>query len=664
MTFLPLALTISVKLFGAPLPEDFRGVPRAAALDTVVPKDLRERWADEWDFRLERRRDMAWRGEVLLSPEADAYFASVLDSVLAGQPALRSRLRVHLSPSPFVNAYVLTDGTIMVNQGMMARLGTEAQLAMVLAHEASHYWFHHLPDEWTEEQRNKSTWSWGGFAERWERTRLQHSRNREMMADSLGLCHFLRSRYSTARIDSLYGMLGASDNPLGTRAWDRSALAGLKAGWDDSSWMDPARARPAPKDDEDSLETHPAIPKRREAFARQLKQNKGGSAEFLVSAAVFARLKERAREDLPARFLETNQPAVAAFEAWSQLETDPMRRSQRQVLARALVELSLEKAAIRNASPRARRVHSFGAYQTFEYFLEHSPGLLLPTLAMDQMRRLEKDGLADTLDAALVRELWAVFPKAWPRQTQVLRDSSGAVPRSMRSQKAVLDLQRRALAPFPDGDWTLPDTVGAARLAKETKVLLMPVQWGSSPSVAKLGGRATAEAMLGRNLSKSLEAEGVVVERIDPSAWTASDAATVAEMAQAVGWIRERMDSRGASRFRPRLQALGQILSRHRAQGILVVCASRAPTGKVENPMWPLGVSLWGDPAKVWEETQPALMAGYFDGREGAERFATVETSEKPAPDRLREDGQALVKGLTSPESSKRAAPRMEFGDP
>jgi Peptidase family M48 len=645
MNSLFLFLSILVKLSGAPLPEDFRGAPRAAQLDTIVPKDLRSAWAQEWELRLERRRDMAWRGDVLLSSDADAYFAAVLDSVLVGQPALRARLRVHLSPSPFVNAYVLTDGTIMVNQGMMARLETEAQLAMVLAHEASHYWFHHLPDEWTEEQRQKSSWNWGSVSERWGKTRLQHSRNREMSADSMGAAYFLRSRYSTARIDTLYGMLGASDNPLGTRVWDRSALAGLKAGWDDSAWMDPARARSAPVDIVDSLETHPAIPKRREAMALLLK-GKSGASEFLVSTQVFARLKQRAREDLPARFLETNQPAVAAFEAWSQLEKSPNHKILRQVMARALVELSLEKAAIRNGTPRARRVHSFGAYQTFEHFLEHSPGLLLPCLALDQMRRLGKDGLSDTLDAALVQELWAVFPKAWPRQTEVILDSLRAMPRSLRSQKEMLALQRRALQPLPTGAWTLPDSVEPAALAKGTKVLLLPVQWGSSPSPAGLGGRTAAESLLGQDLSNALQSEGVTVERADPSGWRESDASLAMDMAQGMGWIRERMDARGISRFRPRLLALRAMLARHQAQGLLVACANLAPATAAEQAMWPLGVSLWGDPSKVWDDNAPALMVGYFDGKDGAAQFVTVKTTGKPVPDRLLKDSQSLVQGL------------------
>lgn len=658
------ALIVSAPLFAATLPQDFRGSSAVPSLDTLVPKGMREDWGAQWRLRLDARRDMGWKGEVLLSDEADAYLSAVLDSALAKQPALRARLRVHVSPSPFVNAYVLTDGMIMVNQGMLARLRTESQLAMVLAHEASHYWFHHLVDEWVEEQRNRSFWSWGDVSERWERTRLQHSREREMQADSMAVAYLSGSGYSGASLDSLYVMLGNSDNALGTRAWDRSAVQGLEVGWGSDAWMDVSLARSAPVEEEDSLRTHPAIPKRREALTRLAAKMSGAGREFLVSKERFERLCRKAQLDLPARFLETNQPAAAVFEAWSLLARESRNRAVRQVMARGLVELAMEKAAIRNATARARRIRSFGAYQTFENFLEHSPGLLLPCLAVDQMRRLERDGMADSLDAALLRELWAVLPKAWPRQMEVVRGTGTELPRSLRAQKASLEAQKSALQPLPAGNWELPDTVaGTVPPAKGVRIVVLPVQWGQSPKVLRLGDRDSARRILGGSVRKELVKAGHGAELVDPLDWKPGNAEEVEELGRVVGWLRERMDPRGPSRFRPRLEVLRGFLARHKAEGLLLVGADLAPTGDAAQTLYPIGVSLWGNPEKVWNDPEPSLLAAYFEPGAGMSCNASLVTSSKPTKDGIEKDVAKLVKVLLAPPEPARKAFSFRSGD-
>ncbi|MEN9352733.1 MAG: hypothetical protein RL318_58 [Fibrobacterota bacterium] len=649
---LPISLALATALGSMPgsspssrLPQDFRGPARSASLDSIIPKNLRESWADEWARRLELRRNMAWKGEVLLSDKAQAYLGRVLDSVLVGQPALRKRMRAYLSPSPFVNAFVLTDGTILVNQGMLSRLETEAQLAMVLAHEAAHYWYHHGPDEWAEKKKEED--SWGGISDRWERTRLQHSRSRELAADSLGLAWLSDSRYGKMSLDSLYGILGASDNALGGRAWDRRAVAGLGHLWNDSAWMSPSQARTAPAatEDDDSLQTHPAIPRRRKALARWIGTSAPGR-EFLVDSTVFASLKKQAQTVLSARYLETNQPAVAAFEAWSQLEGRERDRSLRQVFARSLVELALEKAAIRNAAPRARRVRSFGAYQTFEHFLEHSPGLLLPCLAIDQMRKLKADAMADSLDLALEKELWSAMPKAWPRQVEAVKDSSLPLARSLRNQKAQLAGLRASFQPLPANPWDLPDTTASTGLTKGMKLLVLPVHWGDGTAAKRMGGRDGALDLLRQELSKSSTARGIDLEIVDPLAWTENDAALVEGLAKGWDWLRERIDTRGISRYRPRLDQLRELLAAHKAQGLMVVSLDLAPRGEMRKTLMPLAVSFSGNPAKTWDGSDVCLMAAVVEPKEGAVIQATVETGSSPSVERLTESVTTLVKDL------------------
>jgi Zn-dependent protease with chaperone function len=78
---------------------------------------------------LKRRVLPAQRGPV------DDYLQSVLDKVC---PELKGKLTVRLFPDAGTNAFALPNGIIYVGGGLLLRLTTEAQLAGLLAHEATH----------------------------------------------------------------------------------------------------------------------------------------------------------------------------------------------------------------------------------------------------------------------------------------------------------------------------------------------------------------------------------------------------------------------------------------------------------------------------------------------------------------------------------------------
>jgi Zn-dependent protease with chaperone function len=63
----------------------------------------------------------------------------LLDSLVAGRPELRGPLRVKIACSPHVNAVALPGGTVLLFSGLVARMRSENELAMVLGHEAGHF---------------------------------------------------------------------------------------------------------------------------------------------------------------------------------------------------------------------------------------------------------------------------------------------------------------------------------------------------------------------------------------------------------------------------------------------------------------------------------------------------------------------------------------------
>lgn len=93
-----------------------------------------------WDEAAEFDRLIAKTGLVDEDPDLTAYLQEVLDRMF---PEFAGTLRVRVLKSSVLNAFCLPNGSIYVNRGLIARFDNEAQLASVLAHEASHFTLRH-----------------------------------------------------------------------------------------------------------------------------------------------------------------------------------------------------------------------------------------------------------------------------------------------------------------------------------------------------------------------------------------------------------------------------------------------------------------------------------------------------------------------------------------
>lgn len=128
-----LAAPAVPEVAGATEVEPFGSPPDPAAL----AEDERRVWSagDDLDRSIRRARNLV-RDEALL-----AYVGSVLDGLypdFRGAIVLKGVLR---DADP--NAFVLPNGSVYLTLGLVGMLGSEAQLAMVLGHEAAHFVHRH-----------------------------------------------------------------------------------------------------------------------------------------------------------------------------------------------------------------------------------------------------------------------------------------------------------------------------------------------------------------------------------------------------------------------------------------------------------------------------------------------------------------------------------------
>jgi predicted Zn-dependent protease len=110
-----------------------RPPPLTASSVTLERDEQRlRREAAELDERARRS------GAVRAEPSLERYLLGVAQRLVprAAQPRLDTRVRVIDSPS--LTAFAVADGGIYLSVGLLARLESEAQLAVVLAHEVTH----------------------------------------------------------------------------------------------------------------------------------------------------------------------------------------------------------------------------------------------------------------------------------------------------------------------------------------------------------------------------------------------------------------------------------------------------------------------------------------------------------------------------------------------
>ncbi len=644
----------------ANLPEEFRGVPNSSTLDSLVPAHLVEEWRTEWVLRLEQRRDLAWRDAPPVSPRSKAYLSKVLETVLSSRPELRGKINVNLVSLPWVNAFITTDGTIFVNTGIMARLQDESQLAMVLAHEASHFVLHHPVAQWVEAKKTErgENRRAGTRVSRWRldtaAVRLRRSRQHEMQADSLGYQLLAATAYRRSGIDSLMLILDGSDHAMGLRPWTRDAIPSIaRLPLPDSVWLPIDRTRSGEDSCalNDSTRTHPAIPMRRKAFARWIGADQGGR-RYLVDSAAFQELRKQARCALPDQLLARDQPAAALFEAWSSAKETPNDPSLRRTMCRGLTELAMDASGSRRDASGSRSILSYGAYQTLEHFLSKIDGLELATLATLENRRLVRDKMATPKDSALERQLWHSIAAGWPLQSRWIKDSTSRVPRVLREKTTHLRRIRTAMAPLPVGDWTIPDAFLGDRPIDKLRLVVVPPRWGSAPAWTKIGSRSDAVSSFGNELSRSLTKRNWPHATIDPTGWTGDSAKALEATASLWQWIRNRLDHRGAERWRPRLPELRTSLERWQADALLVVGFDDAAEFDPQRPIRSLAASLGMASSADGGTDAPNLAAAWFDATTGEGRLCYSTVRAEPTSAQLAEKLDALVADLSKPGTS------------
>lgn len=266
-------------------------------------------------------------GKLLFGDPLSNYVNQVADNLLKKQPELKEKLKFFVIRVPYVNAFALDPGVIMVTTGLLAQIENEAQLAYVLSHEIIHIVKKHSIDLYLTEKKLNRTEDENSSTMVDSRIYKYHFRSRvhENEADQQGVEQFLsKSDYELNIIEGIFDVLQFGHLPF-------DELPGFTVNFETDFFHFPEHLKLkeptliTTKDNEDdTLSTHPNIKNRRVLMNEFIKKFDGANRKlFIQPKETFLKIKDIARfETIHAQILEHDY-VTAAYNIYIMLKEFP-----------------------------------------------------------------------------------------------------------------------------------------------------------------------------------------------------------------------------------------------------------------------------------------------------------------------------------------------------
>ncbi len=237
-------------------------------------------------------------GQILFNEELSNYLNKVAKYTLRGEKELLNELRFYVLKSTEVNAYSTDQGIIFFTTGLLAQLENEAQLAYIIAHEASHFMLKHVREGYVEgkEIRNGT-----GKYERTDNKSVisqlnNYKKENELAADKKGIEIYLKTEYGIDEIFTSFEMLLYSYLPFNELNFDTNFFNTEYFKIPSIYFPDTSNTISLDEDYDDSDHSHPNIQTRIDEAFEVLGDDKSqGNLKYKISETDFIRIRHLAR---------------------------------------------------------------------------------------------------------------------------------------------------------------------------------------------------------------------------------------------------------------------------------------------------------------------------------------------------------------------------------
>jgi hypothetical protein len=240
-------------------------------------------------------------GLVIYGDEVTNYVTEIAKGLLKDDPALFNSLRFYTLKSNVTNAFSTDQGILFVTTGLISQITSEAQLALVIGHEISHYTKKHVVETFDWKRKN------GRNSDKIQ-SLSQYSKDKEFEADKIGLELYHKAGYSKKEILTtfdvlMYSYLPFDEVPVPRDYWNLNNFVLPESYFPTESY--PIKAI---EDEDDSRSSHPNIRKRKEAMQEAMSAyGTWGNEVYKLTQERFIRIRNICRfESIRTDVIETN----------------------------------------------------------------------------------------------------------------------------------------------------------------------------------------------------------------------------------------------------------------------------------------------------------------------------------------------------------------------
>lgn len=196
-------------------------------------------------------------GLVVYGDEVSKYVNQVANNLLKNRTDLQSKLRFYTLKSNETNAFSTDQGIVFVTTGLIAQLTSEAQLALVLAHEICHYTEKHVLESYNLKLESRN------YSKRIQEL-SKYSKEKEFEADVKGLELYQAAGYPKSEILPTFDVLMYSYLPFDEIEFPKDYLNTENLFIPISKFPTEKFPIKAVEDEDDSKSSHPNIKRRKE----------------------------------------------------------------------------------------------------------------------------------------------------------------------------------------------------------------------------------------------------------------------------------------------------------------------------------------------------------------------------------------------------------------
>jgi predicted Zn-dependent protease len=323
-------------------------------------------------------------GYVVYGDEISDYVSQIAAKLLKDEPETFAKLRFYTIKSNSTNAFSTDQGIVFVTTGLIAQLANEAQLAMVLAHEISHFTEKHVLEGYKDKIKNRRTY-------RTIEELSQYSKEKELNADSLGIIMYKNAGYSINEVLPTFDVLMYSYLPFDEVEFPKDYFNTNKLFIPSSLFSDKQYPIKAIEDYDDSESSHPNIKKRKEAAEDLVKSLSGwGKTASFLGQTSFEYMRKIARfESLRTDVLEQNF-TDALYSLFILEKENPNSAYLKRMKAQLWLNLAIYKAENKGDKTTKKSKELEGESAQLHFLIRKLTKEGLTTLAIRQIYDLKK----------------------------------------------------------------------------------------------------------------------------------------------------------------------------------------------------------------------------------------------------------------------------------